>query len=590
MAQVIFAQSLDDAKKNLYYQKYTTAKQQLQQMASSKPQAETYYYLGLADMGMADYKAAKADFDKGLQTDGSSALNMVGEGAIAIHDKQYDAAKQQFQKAFDATKGRDFDVVRAILKATAQDPAMDEQFALGLLKQFQDDKKNRKYDYKPEDYVAIGDVYANTPSGGGQAVTNYENAVTADQNYAGAYYATGNLWDRARQDSLARMNWEKSVAVDANYGPGFYALFAYYRDQIYQTLNREDAQKAEEYLNKYMALTDDKVNSQINLVDIQFMQGKFSDAVSQAQGLMDKLTNEETKTRLYKLMALSQLKMGDSTAAKQSMDTYFQRQDTSKVLGFDYQLYSDILFKLNDQEKGNEYLQKAVDRDTSSDLSYIRQQAETLRNKNNWKGAALWYKKAIDVNKGAPSSFDYFYYAYSKYVAQDYPAAEAAFGEMTKKMPEQTSGYYYLGLSQAAQDTAYTGKPIEAFNTYLEKVKTDTAAQKSDKTSQLRKIYTYFGAYYVNKGDYPKAAEYADKLLAEVDPKSPEAQSILYNIAAYYTKQKDRDNAMTYINKMQSVDPNSEGAKTLADYWKQMDEYQKKMQDYNKKKAAAGGQ
>jgi len=591
MVQAVFAQSLDDAKKNLYYEKFTTAKQQLQQITSSKGDADAYYYLGLADIGLGDYDAAKADFQKGLQADSKSALNTVGMGAIDIQDKNYDAAKQKFQQAVDLSEGRNFDVIRAILDATSASPKADAQFALDLVTQFKDNKKNRKYTMTAADQVAIGNVYANLPSGGGEAASSYENAQTLDPKYAAAFYEEGNLYDRARQDSLALQYWNSAIAADPNYAPAYNGLFSYYRNRVYQTYSLDDVNKAQEYLNKYLALTDDKVNAQVNAVDLLFMQRKYQDAVTQAQQLMNTATNDETKTRLYKLMAVSQEQMGDSVDAKQSMDMYFQRQDSDKVVPFDYQLYSDILFKLNQTDLGNQYLQKAVNSDTTSDLAYIRSQAQILREKGNWKGAALWYKKAIDVNKGAPSSYDYFYYPYSLFVAQDYQGAEQGFTTMTQKLPDQPSGYYWLGRSQQAIDTGFTGAAINAYNQYLEKMKTDTSAQGEDHKTQLNYIYSYLGGYYFNtKKDYATAATYAQKLVDEVDPKSPVAQTIYYNLAHYYTSQKDRDNAMLYMNKLQAIDPSNEGLVALQNYWKQLDEYEAKMKKYNEaKKKASGG-
>ncbi|MGH2643532.1 MAG: tetratricopeptide repeat protein, partial [Chitinophagaceae bacterium] len=262
-AQAAFSQSLKGAQQDLYYQRYMTAQKTLQQIVSSKPDANAYYYLGLADMGLGDNDAAKADFQKGLQVDPNSALNYVGMGRISIVDRNFTDAKQAFQRAWDLSKGRDFDVVRAILQATALSPRADAQYALDLVEQFKNDRKNRKYEMTAEDYTALGNVYANLPDGGGKAATNYETAQAKDPKYAAAFNDEGVLWSQARQDSLALQDWNESVSADPNYAPAFYQLFTYYRYR--------DLVKAQDNINKFMALSDDPLNAKVNLVDVLYL-------------------------------------------------------------------------------------------------------------------------------------------------------------------------------------------------------------------------------------------------------------------------------------------------------------------------------
>jgi tetratricopeptide (TPR) repeat protein len=577
--QAAFSQSLDDAKKDLYYEHYKTAVQTLQKMVASKPSGEAYYYLGLAEMGNGDMQAAKTDFQKGIQTDPNSAINYAGLGRVLIvNDKSYDSAKQAFQRAWTMTKGRDFDVVRAILEATAQSPKADGHYALDLVEQFKGDRKNRRYDFTAADYTAIGNVYANLPDGGGKAATNYETAESTDPKYARAFYEEGNLWDRARQDSLALQFWNSAISADPNYSPALYQLFTYYRVR--------DLNKAQGYLNKYMALSDDKLNAQINLVDVLYLQKNYQKAIDQANSLMSQDIDNSTKTRLYKLIAYSNLAMSDSLDAKKNMDIYFQHQDTDKVLPKDYQFYADVLKALKEDSLSLVYLNKFVDKDTSTNLSFIRQEADQLTKENNFKAAALWYAKLFKVADSSKLTMaDYYYRSFSKYGAAlkgmgSWDEALQSWQMFSKKYPDQPSGYYYIGQCLKAQDTTYKGLAIPAYTKYISMLKPD---ELKSKTEILQIIYSYMAGCYETQNDEAKAMEYAGKLIG-LDPHSAVASNIYSTISYKALKAKDLDKATANAQKALEINPNNTVAPQVLNYVKQMKEYQEKMKKYNEAK------
>lgn len=584
--QSVFSQSLSDARQDIYYQKYQTAKNALQQMVSAKPDANTYYYLGIAELGLDDASAAKSDFQKGLQVDPNSALNYVGLGRVSIvADKNVTDAKQAFQKAWDLSRGRDFDVVRAILNATAQSPKADAQYALDLVTQFQEDRKNRRYELTAEDYTAIGNVYSNLPDGGGKAATNYETAQAKDPKYAEAFTQEGNLWDRARQDSLALQDWNSAVSADPNYAPAFYQLYSYYRYR--------DLIKCQSNLNKYMALTDDPLNAKVNLVDVLYLQGKFKDAIDQANDLMNQPVNEATKTRLYKLIAYSDLAEGDSLDAKKNMDIYFKRQDTDKIVSQDYKFYADVMGKLHQDSLQLVYLNKFVDKDTSTNLDFIRQEARQLSTENNFKAANLWYDKLFKVADTSQLTLaDYYYRAFTQYGAAvkglgSYNKAMETWQTFTKRFPDQPSGFYYVAMCQKAQDTSYKGTAIDAFNKYISLLKPDEL-KSEEKKNILEIIYSYEAGCYSTQGDNDNLNTAIGKLLA-VNPQSPVAANVFANKAYKAAQSKDYDKATQLCNKALSINPGNPTASQVLSYIQQMKAYQAKMQKYEEAKKKASG-
>lgn len=573
--QMVSGQSLEDAKKDIYYEKFLTARQELQQIVSSKPEAEAYYYLGQADIGLEDYDAAKADFTKGLQVDAKSALNMVGMGQVAINEKNYDAALTQFKNAFAQSEGRDFNVVRAILAASSVSSDKDiTSYAIDLVGQFKNNKKNRKYEMNAEDFTALGDANANMPNGGGNAASSYENAEALDSKYAASFFKEGILYSRAYQDSLAVQYWNDAINADANYAPAYYRLFAYYRFK--------DLDKSKQYLDKYVALSDDKYKNMEYESQMYYSQRNYPEAIRVADNILK--TNPKPAVSTYKLLAISQNAIGDSLTAKKNMDTYFQKQDTDKIVPADYELFSAILSKLHQDSEANLYVAKAIAKDTTTNLLALRARADQLREDNNFKGASLYYKKILDLFKGNESNsvYDYYWYGMSQYYSHEYADAAGTFKAMAGKFPEkqnQEAAYYYWGLSLAASDSTLQGLAAEPFTKYLGVVD----ANDPKKKMQLQQCYTYLAAYYRSKGDNTNAALYADKLGA-YDPTA--AAQIYSNIAYNYSKAKDRDNALKFCQKSLSLNPNDSVAQQLVDYYKQVDAYNAKQKEYELKKKA----
>ncbi len=585
VGQAVFSQSLDEVKKDLYYEHNISALKTLKSLAASKPDENVYYYLGIAQAKEDSFQAAKQSFEKARQVARKNRfpLTYVGLGRLDILQGKYEAAKQEFQKAWDESKGREFDVVRGILKATALDPKADANYAIDLVKKFQEDRHNRKYEYTAEDYTAIGNVYVNLPSGGGKAATNYENALSKDPNYAKAALELGNLWSRARQDSLARLNWEKAVNVDNNYGPAFYKLFTYYRIR--------DLDSAQKYLNRYMDLTDDKLNAKIYLVDVMYLQKNYQQAIDNAHELMEQPILENTKTRLYKLIAVSQLAMGDSLDAKKNMDTYFERQPEEDVVPFDYKTYADIMGKLGNEQEKLKYLNLFVDKDTSTNVNFIRETANNLRKSDDFKAAELWFQKLFKVaDSNQITMGDYYYRALSKYGAAlhgigTYDDAVASWDNFIDKYPDQPSGYLLKARTLQMKDTALAGLAVEAYDVYISKLKPE---DKEKRANTLKDIYAYDAKCAATQKDEEKAIAYMNKLL-ELDPQSPVAANIYVSMAADKLRNKKLDNAEEYANKALSIDPDNANAtqilKIAKQYAAQMAEYQKKLKAYKEAKA-----
>ncbi|MCL6523307.1 MAG: tetratricopeptide repeat protein [Thermoflavifilum sp.] len=581
------AQSVDEAIQNLKYQKFRTAKTELQQYLATHPKDDrAYYYLGLADLGLDLVDSARQDFQQGLQVAPGSPLNTVGMARLDILNGKYDEAKAKIQQAFDASKGRDFEVMRAILEATALSPKADNQYAISLFLQMKNDRKNRKYTLTADDYVALADAQMQLPGGTGDAATNYQNAFYADPKDAQAYDKYADVLLSAHAYDNALEFFHKAIEANPNYPPAYLHLYEYYR--------LRDLDSAEKYINTYMQLADDKVNAQVNLVDLLYTQGvlqhdstKYQQAIDKANEIMNQV-NDVTQTRLYKLIAVSELALGHADQAKKYMDTYFSRNPDPRYAKFDYQTYAQILMKLNQDSLANVYFAKAIEADTTKDLNALRSIAEELRKQDNFRGASLYYKKILDIADGQASVADYFWYGFSLIYGSEPDSAVAVFKEMAQKFPEkpnQRTAYFYWGQALMLKDTASTGPvglAIQPLEKYLSLVDTINAENQN----QVTRVYYYLAASYLDQNNYDKATSYADKLAAY----NPQMASQIYSqIAVNYLHAKNREGATTYAQKALKLNPNDSVSQQILDYYKKLDEYNARLKEYEKRKKESGG-
>jgi len=114
-AKGIFAQSVDDGKKFMYYERYTSAKGVFEKLvAANAASPDAAYWLGQSQIMLKDVAGAKATYQKALQANGSNPLLLVGMGEVEMLENKASDAKQRFETAISLTKAKDIDVLNAM--------------------------------------------------------------------------------------------------------------------------------------------------------------------------------------------------------------------------------------------------------------------------------------------------------------------------------------------------------------------------------------------------------------------------------------------------------------------------------------------
>lgn len=502
----VTAQTIEDGKKFLYYERYKSAKEVFQKLSAANAGDESaVYYLGQALIGLQDIAGAKTLYQQKLSANPNSPLLLAGMGHIGLLEGNVADAKSRFETAINLSGAKRIDVLNAV-GAPNSNPEIkngDANYAIEKLK-FATTLKGFK---DPEVWANLGDAYRKNNEGG-SAVQAYQSALAINPNYARAIYRTGRLYQSQgiSQESLYLGHFNNAIAKDPNYAPVYNTLFNYYYES--------DVTKSAGYLEKALAVSDDDPSACLFRARMKFAQGLYAESIAKcneciAAGGTVPIPN------LFGLKAYSYLKLNDSVNAKASFEEYFKKQDVNKIGTGDYSTYAFTLLKFAGSEQiAATYIEKAVALDSleKNKADYLKVMADYYKGKGNFAEAANWYNKILTVKKSY-NNVDLYNAGYNYYRVNNYQAAEAVFNKYMAKYPDDMFGFYMAAKSSAGIDSTMTlGTGAAA---YLKAIEVgERAADKTKIKDQMIGAYTYMMQYAFNiKKDQAAAIAYADKAL-----------------------------------------------------------------------------
>jgi tetratricopeptide (TPR) repeat protein len=511
-----FAQSIEDGKKSLYYERFKSAKDVFQKLSSANPTDEVAaYYLGQAMIGLEDVAGAKALYLQKLSATPNSPLVLAGMGHIGLIEGNTADARSRFETAINLSGAKRIDVLNAV-GAPNSDPEMkngDANYAVDKLKL----ATTLKGFKDPEVWCNLGDAYRKINDGAGAAVS-YQAALAINPKYARAPYRTARLYQTqgVSQEPLYLRLYDEATAMDPNYAPVYKALYRYY----YET----DVTKSAMYLDKALAVSDDDPSACYLKASMKFAQGLNADAISKASDCIA-VGGTNPYPNLYGLRAFAYLKTNDSLNAKTNFEEYFKRQIPSKVGAGDYSAYALTLLKFpGNEQTAADNINRAVAVDTleKNKVDYLKVMATYYRDKNNFAEAANWYNKVLFVKKNY-NNVDLYNAGYNFFRSAKFDSSATVFNKYTVKYPDDMFGYYMLAKANSGIDsTLATGLAASSYTKAIEVG--ERAVDKTKIKDQLVGAYTFMMQYSFNiKKDQAAAISFADKALL-LDP--TDAQSI----------------------------------------------------------------
>lgn len=511
IAGAVDAQDLEKGIQYYNYERYQSAQKELQPLAASNPEAN--YYLGLAQIGLEDYKGAKATFGKDL----SNFYNEAGMARIYFIQNQTDEANKLLNDIVDHARKKDWEKYKVAADAITYTNGGDIQNALAWYQ-----KAMEKEDKNAMILIGLGDAYLKMQSGGGESMTNYESAVSAGTHNSLAYSRIGYLWYAAQNYKLALESYNKAKEADTT-NPLPYRDLA----NAYQRAgNYENALKNDEL---YLKKSDKSINDQIQYANILFLAKKYPEAQSKMEEL---ISNGNERPYMYRIIGYCAYETKDYQKAYNNMQTFFKKeQDTANLIPQDYLYMGKIYSALAAQDslKQQVYADSAemayvhaVNMDTTQDKGKIYHEiADGYKDAKIYDKAGEWYGKIVAADTNAPA-LDYYYWGFWSFYGQQYDAASEAFTAMKTKYPKEGSALYWLARVEAAKDSkAETGIAVQPYKDWLA-FETEGYTKEDQ---QLMYAYQYLAYYYYNQKNQTECLKWANMIL-EKDPSNKFAQSL----------------------------------------------------------------
>ncbi len=515
LANILFAQSIDDGKSFMYYERYKSAKEVFQKILAANPaNEEAAYWLGQAyiapdDRTEKDLADAKALYQSKLTTTPNSPLLIAGMGHIELIEGKKQDARNRFETAISLSQGKSVPVLNAVGFANGSPDSKngDAAYAIEKLKQATQVKKFND----PDVYANLGDAYRKFADGG-NAIVSYEAALALNPKYARAPFRIGRVYQTqgASQEPIYMKYYNDAIALDPKYAPVYYNLFNYYYEN--------NVSRAAEYLDKWLANSDDDPKACYYQASLKYAQGLFNEAIAKADQCIAS-EGANPYPNLFGLKAYSYNRLKDSANAKAMFEEYFKRQSPEKIGGGDYAAYATLLLKFPGNEAtAGEMILKAVQLDSivGNKVSFLKSIALVYDNQKNYMEAAKWYNRVIDVKKDY-GKVDLYNAGYGFFRANAFDSSIQVFNKYTAKFPDDIFGYYMIGKANAGIDS--TGALALAVPAYMKAVQIGEAAPDKEKVkNQLIGAYKYFIEYWYNvKKRQDSALVYVDKAIA-LDP------------------------------------------------------------------------
>ena len=519
----IQSQTIQDGVKDLYAERYKSAKATFEKLLAANPNnIEASYWLGQTYIGMDDIAGAKKHYEKALLASANAPLVIVGMGQVELNENKVSEARQRFETAITMTKGKksgDPVVLNAVGRAITQTytdkkKIGDINYAIQKLEEALQEKI-KDAGLAAEIYLNLGNAYRKGKPGeaGGLAYQNYQKAIDANPNFPVPYYRMAQLFNSQRNWELYEKYLNDAINKDPRFAPAYYDLY-------FLKLGR-DFTAAEQYAKKYTESSDPDPQNDYLRVQTLWAKKDFDGAIAGAKNLIAQ-AGTATKSRVYKLIADSYLQKKDTAASKEFVDLYFTKDKPEELTPIDYQMKASAYSIIPGQEEVvfNSYMEGLkVDTIMENKVDLLKKGAEFFKNKGQREKEGDLLTALIQL-KPKPSINDMFDVGRAYYFGMAYPKSYNAFIRFTEKYPEEVFGWEWkFNNSKIIDSVKLDSIAVPDALKLLEFSEKDTTKYKKQYISAA----SFLALYYANKaGDKIKAIQYLKKWQA-MDPANKEA-------------------------------------------------------------------
>jgi tetratricopeptide (TPR) repeat protein len=507
------AQNVQQGINDLYAERFQSAKSTFEKLLASNPNnIEASYWLGQTYISGNDINGAKSVYDKALATSNNAPLILVGVGQIELMQGKAAEARQRFETAINASKGRKGNdpnilnaVGRAIVESYSEQNKTDLDYAISKL-----NEATQLAPTNPDIQLNLGNAYRRKRDGGA-AVQAYNKAG----NYAPALYRIGYIYES--QKSLRQPNdWDvvlenynKAVAADARFAPAYYRLYNYY------LIAKRDFTTAEGLANKYVSSSDPSPENSYIQAQTAFVQDKFSEAISMGKNILTQTNNNPKKSNVYRLLTYSYMGSKDTATACTYANQFFEKEkNEDNIVAADYLMHAQACGKNNPAVILAD-IDKARQKDPEQAARVLREALDDARKGGNkpLEGELSLILYAMQGRNANPQNLIGIGVTFSQ--GGQLQKADSLFQAYSKASPDSIYGYYWSGrLHSQVDSTMAQGLAVPDYEQVLRVATTDPARYKNFGVQAAG----YLAGYYNNiKSDRATALSYIDKGLV-IDP------------------------------------------------------------------------
>lgn len=522
------AQDLELAKKAIDAEQYEKAKGILKSLLQAKPgNGKTAFFLGNVYLKQNIEDSAKIFFQKGLTASDQAKWNYIGLGQMELNNGNASAAQANFDLVTKDLKKKDIEEYIYIAKAYMNADKPDYKSALNVL--------NKAKAISPTDaniQLALGDAYYGDKNQN-ESYAAYRNAFQTDPTLIRAKMQLGVLLKGAKSYTEAVKAYDNVIAIDPNYGPVYRELAEtyYYWGNNEPKKYTEYIQKALNYYEKYMSLTDYSLNSRMRRADFLILARDYKALEIEANKMKEL---DKVNPRILRYLGYSAYENGNTDVAIKSMED-FLANGTNKVIARDY-LYlglaklrksNNIETKVVDQamfDKGVADIKKSVEMEITmtNDLSEV---GKKFYEQKLFKQASAIYEIATSNPTSKNYLLDNFYLGNSLYYHNtregiekpdpiELQKADVAFGKVIEASPTTQDAYIFRARTNRLLENEEL--IIKYYEEYLKVVTEKGEEEVTKNKKKFIESYNNIAASYANS-DKNKAKEYFNKTLT-LDP------------------------------------------------------------------------
>ncbi len=501
MAPLVQAQNINEAKDLIESERYNSAETVLENnLGSSDPEPVLSYLLikTYLEQEKTDDAASYVNryLHPGISGD-MAPLAGIARARYLLNTGNKQGAAEIFAAVLSNRKNqKDPALLLAMAEVVIEEKEGDAKAALAWLEIA---GKREKKD--PAIDIAKGLAYRKL-NDASHAFLAFQEALKKDPGNARVHYLLGKIFTAQKNPEVYMQHFLKAYEIDSTYAPVLEELYNHYYFR--------DLKKAKKYLEKYIANTDYSLQNDYYMADIEYLTGEYRDAIHTASTIISK-EQEKVQPRLYKLIAYSYAKAGDSSKALQYIHEYLKKESPLKTIAADFQFVAQLTEKTAGKEEAAiSYYAIAAEMDTvtANKAGYAKAIAELYKKREDYTQQAIWLGKLYEW-KDKTNNVDLFNWGLAHYMAKEYRMTDSVFSLYTERYPKDIYGYYWRAQANAAIDTSMADSLAIP---YYHKVVEIGEQNKEANKKMLLKAYGYLGGFEANiTKDYSTSLEWFEK-------------------------------------------------------------------------------